>query len=219
MKNSYVHGYDPKENMRLQDQALTLAELLLSDTSYPAGSRVLEAGCGVGAKTALLAAGSPDALFTSIDISGPSVTQAEKVVNKAGLKNVIFRQADIFNLPFETGSFDHIFVCFVLEHLSGPANALRELKKVLKPGGSITVIEGDHGSTHFHPDSEAAHRAIQCLVQLQKKAGETQTSGGHYILCFARQAMVPFACLRAWSMPTPVCPRWSKDSPKRRLQP
>ena len=41
---SYVHGYDPRENLRLQDQAATLAELLHSDTAYPAGSRVLEAG-------------------------------------------------------------------------------------------------------------------------------------------------------------------------------
>jgi len=35
----------------------------------------------------------------------------------------------------------------------------------------MTVIEGDHGSTYFHPDSDAAHQAIQCLVKLQKMAG------------------------------------------------
>jgi hypothetical protein len=42
---------------------------------------------------------------------------------------------------------------------------------VLKPGGSITVIEGDHGSTYFHPDSSHARRAVRCLVQLQARAG------------------------------------------------
>jgi hypothetical protein len=41
----------------------------------------------------------------------------------------------------------------------------------LKPEGSITVIEGDHGSAYFYPDSVAAHRAIQCLVDLQRRAG------------------------------------------------
>jgi cyclopropane fatty-acyl-phospholipid synthase-like methyltransferase len=51
MNKAYVHGYDHRENIRLQDQASTLVELLHSDTSYPAGSRVLEAGCGVGAQT------------------------------------------------------------------------------------------------------------------------------------------------------------------------
>jgi hypothetical protein len=42
---------------------------------------------------------------------------------------------------------------------------------VLRPGGTITVIEGDHGSTCFHPDSAAAHAAIRCLVELQRGAG------------------------------------------------
>ena len=73
MKKAYVHGYDHRENIRLQDQASTLVELLHSDTKYPAGSKVLEAGCGVGAQTITLAKNSPDALITSIDISDVSV--------------------------------------------------------------------------------------------------------------------------------------------------
>ena len=56
MTRTYVHGYDPRENLRLQDQAATLVDLLHADTAYPAGSRVLEAGCGVGAQTIILAA-------------------------------------------------------------------------------------------------------------------------------------------------------------------
>jgi len=50
MNRSYIHGYDPQENIRLQDQATTMVDLLHSDTVYPAGSQVLEAGCGVGAQ-------------------------------------------------------------------------------------------------------------------------------------------------------------------------
>ena len=49
MNNDYVHGYETREHVRLQDQASALVELLHRDTFYPAGSRVLEAGCGVGA--------------------------------------------------------------------------------------------------------------------------------------------------------------------------
>jgi hypothetical protein len=64
-----------------------------------------------------------------------------------------------------------VFVCFVLEHLSDPASALGALMTVLKPGGSLTVIEGDHGSAYFHPDSEQARRVIQCLIDLQQQAG------------------------------------------------
>jgi SAM-dependent methyltransferase len=85
--------------------------------------------------------------------------------------NVEFRQADIFELPFDTGSFDHLFVCFVLEHLARPVEALRRLGELLTPGGTATVIEGDHGSAYFHPDSPAARAAIECQIELQRRAG------------------------------------------------
>ena len=171
MQYTYIHGYDQRESRRLQDQALTLVELLHADTFYPEGSRVLEAGCGVGAQTVTLAQNSPHAEITSVDISEASLATARRKIEKAGLTNVLFQQGDIFHLPFAEDSFDHVFVCFVLEHLSKPIDALVNLKKVIKPGGTITVIEGDHGSVYFYPDSEEAHRAIHCQIELQKRAG------------------------------------------------
>jgi SAM-dependent methyltransferase len=171
MNTDYVHGYSTRENTRLTDQATTLTELLHADTLYPPGSLVLEAGCGVGAQTVILAANSPGAAFTSIDISQESLAEAQRRVQEAGFTNVAFRHADIFDLPFLPAHFDHVFVCFVLEHLPSPTAALEALVRVLKPGGSITVIEGDHGSAYFHPDSDHARRAIQCLVDLQQQAG------------------------------------------------
>lgn len=171
MTRTYVHGYDPRENDRLRDQASTLVELLHSDTVYPPGSRVLEAGCGVGAQTLPLARNSPDALITSIDISEKSVAEAKRKVQAAGLENVHLQQEDIFDLPFAENSFDHIFVCFVLEHLREPEAALQKLKKCLQSGGTITVIEGDHGSTYFYPNSDDARTAINCQVELQSRAG------------------------------------------------
>jgi ubiquinone/menaquinone biosynthesis C-methylase UbiE len=171
MKKPYVHGYDPREGTRLQDQASTLIELLHADTAYPAGSRVLEAGCGVGAQTVTLAGNSPDASILSVDISETSLAEARRRVAAAGLNNVRFEQGDIFDLPYGPDSFDHIFVCFVLEHLANPSAALLALKSHLRPGGTITVIEGDHGSAYFHPDSEPARIAIRCQVELQRRAG------------------------------------------------
>jgi SAM-dependent methyltransferase len=170
-ENRYVHGYSSRESERLTDQAQTLTNLLHDDTHYPAGSRVLEAGCGIGAQTVILARNSPGAQITSVDISGESLKRAEEKIRKEGIINVTFRQGDIFHLPFEPGSFDHIFVCFVLEHLAEPQRALERLRPLLKTGGTLTVIEGDHGSTFFHPESEDAHQAVQCLVTLQQKMG------------------------------------------------
>lgn len=171
MSETYVHGYLPRESERLTDQAGALVELLHADTAYPRDATVLEAGCGVGAQTITLARRSPGAHFTAMDVSPESVVQAERSAERAGLTNVDFRRGDIFDLPFARGSFDHVFVCFVLEHLLHPVEALTGLARVLRPGGTITVIEGDHGSTFFHPDSQAAHAAIACQVELQRRAG------------------------------------------------
>jgi SAM-dependent methyltransferase len=177
MSQTYVHGYDERENERLRDQAGSLVDLLHADTSYPAGSLVLEAGCGVGAQTITLAQRSPAARFISVDRSLESLAAARRSIDDAGLTNVDFQHGDLFALPYPDASFDHVFVCFVLEHLAAPVDALLALKKLLKPGGTMTVIEGDHDSAYFHPDSAAAREAIDCLVTLQARAGGNSLIG------------------------------------------
>ncbi len=171
MTSAYVHGYDERETERLRDQADALVDLLHHDTAYPDGSAVLEAGCGVGAQTVTLARRSPGARLTAVDISEASLAQAARRTRHAGLGNVEFLRADLFSLPFAPASFDHVFVCFVLEHLAEPVGALEGLGRLLRPGGTITVIEGDHGSTFFHPASPDAQAAIDCQVELQRRAG------------------------------------------------
>ncbi len=95
MKKKYVHGYSERETQRLQEQSGILEELLHWDTAYPAASKVLEAGCGVGGQTMLLARRNPEAEFTSIDISQDSLDAAKELIDKEGMSNVSFQQADI----------------------------------------------------------------------------------------------------------------------------
>jgi SAM-dependent methyltransferase len=167
----YVHGYSLRESVRLGDQAQTLSDLLHHDEIHPPGSLILEAGCGTGAQTVILARNNPAARLVAVDRSPESLAQARRATEAAGLANVRFEPADIMRLSFPDAMFDVVFVCFVLEHLADPPAALAELKRVLRPGGTITVIEGDHGSAYFHPDSGPARKAIQCLVDLQKEGG------------------------------------------------
>ncbi len=60
-------------------------------------------------------------------------------------EGVAAKTPDVYNLPHEAGAYDHVFVCFLLEHLREPEKALSVLRRVLADGGSINVIEGDHG--------------------------------------------------------------------------
>lgn len=173
----YVHGYSEREALRLNDQASTLDSIIHNDTSFPKGSYILEAGCGVGAQTKIIAKKNPECKFLSIDISEISIEEAKIMAEQMDMKNVQFEQADLYKLNYDDETFDSIIVCFVLEHLKNPTQVLGELKRVLKKGGTIVAIEGDHGSTFFYPDSIAAHQAIDCQVQLQSLNGGNSNIG------------------------------------------
>ena len=128
----YVHGYSDYESKRLHDQADALDELLHHDSVFPENSKILEAGCGIGSQTKIIAPKNPSCSFISIDISESSLRQAEEMIRERNINNVSLKRSDIYDLQFDEESFDHIFVCFVLEHLPDPVRALQNLKKVLR---------------------------------------------------------------------------------------
>jgi SAM-dependent methyltransferase len=174
---TYVHGYTTRETQRLLEQSLILEDLLHTGTSFQKGEKVLEAGCGVGAQARILAHRNPDAIFECVDLSQESVEQAREVARQEDLKNVTFNQADIFKLPFRPSSFNHVFVCFVLEHLSDPMDALGIFMGLLKPGGTITVIEGDHGSGFWTPETVESRMAWKGLIDSQISLGHDPNIG------------------------------------------
>jgi ubiquinone/menaquinone biosynthesis C-methylase UbiE len=138
----------------------------ISPTYYPPGDR----SC---------IANNPDTRFVAIDNNEPAIVQTRNLIQSKGLTNVMVQYADLYNLPYETESFDHIFICLLLENLPDPAKALIKLKSSMKKGGSITVIEGDHGSTFYHPESRFADEVIRCQIELQQLSGGNALIGRH----------------------------------------
>ncbi|MFH1069701.1 MAG: methyltransferase domain-containing protein [Candidatus Glassbacteria bacterium] len=173
----YVHGYSQREAERLQDQAGAVRKYLLEDTGYEPGNLVLEAGCGVGAQTVTLAAWSPGARFVCVDIAEDSLVEARRKVAFAGLGNAGFQRADIFSLPFAASTFDHAFVCYVLEHLTDPAGALSSIIRTVRPDGTVTVIEGDHGSCYWYPVTAESIAVWNCLIRVQQAYGGNSLIG------------------------------------------
>ncbi len=174
---AYVHGYSERETRRLYEQAEILEDILHTGTEFSAGSRVLEAGCGVGGQTRLLVKRNPGVDFTCIDISESSLASAAMLKKENGIENVTFQREDIHSLSFEDNTFDHVFICFVLEHLDRPVEALKELKRVLRTGGSITCIEGDHGSCFWHPETPESLAAWNGLITAQRNQGHDPNIG------------------------------------------
>lgn len=169
--DDYIHGYSEMETQRLYDQANSIATFLHWDSKWEANSTILEAGCGVGAQTKIIAAQNPNCKFINVDISKKSLAVAQQLAADLRLENVSFQEGDLTQLKYKDETFDHVFLCFVLEHVKKPSLILKELERILKPNGTITVIEGDHGSTYFYPDSVAARKAVQAQVTLQQQKG------------------------------------------------
>ena len=209
--SKYVHGYSDREALRLNDQAETLDNIIHTDTLFPNDSLILEAGCGVGAQTKIIAPKNPYSKFISVDLSVDSVREAEELIKSLNIKNVEFKQADIYNLPFKDMTFDSAIICFVLEHLHNPSRALEEIKRVLKKQGTIIVIEGDHGSTFFYPDSNYAHSAIDCQIQLQRKNGGNSNIGRELYPLLNQMDFLIYQFHHGWFMSMQVNPTLSKD--------
>lgn len=195
---AYVHGYSQRETQRLYEQAEILEDIIHARTAFPPGAKILEAGCGVGAQTRLMVKRCPEAEFTCIDISEKSLASANLLKEQAEFNNVTFQQENIHNLSFADEIFDHIFICFVLEHLDDPVAALVELKRVLKHGGTITAIEGDHGSCFWHPETPESTEAWYGLIKAQRNIGHDPNIGRRLTPLLTKAGFEVQLCEPAW---------------------
>ncbi|MYA62347.1 MAG: class I SAM-dependent methyltransferase, partial [Dehalococcoidia bacterium] len=118
------------------------------------GMSILDCGCGPGAITFGLAEAVAPGRVLGVDIEPAMVEQATRLAAEEGVQNVEFRVGDIYDLPFEDGEFDVVFSHSVTEHLSDPVRALRELRRVVKPGGLAAVVKTDWTFPFIVPESE-----------------------------------------------------------------
>jgi ubiquinone/menaquinone biosynthesis C-methylase UbiE len=109
----------------------------------PPGSRGLDVGCGFGLQAMLLTeAVGPAGHVTGLDLSPELLVHAEGIAKKAGLAGrVSFREGDACNLPFEDDTFDWAWSMDCVGYAPfDPLPALQELRRVVKPGGSIAIL-------------------------------------------------------------------------------
>ena len=106
------------------------------------GERVLELGPGPGAFTVDAARRvGPEGRLVVVDIQPEMIAQVEKRVWEAELTNVETHVADAYHLPLEDESVDRAFLVTVLPEIPDQARALAELRRVLKPGGLLSITE------------------------------------------------------------------------------
>jgi SAM-dependent methyltransferase len=167
----YVHGYGTPEQERLVEQAEHWRHRLISDgTSLEPGTRLLEVGCGVGAVLAVLGQEYPAVALFGVDIEEKQLEFARVHLERAGVEAAL-RQADALALPFEDGAFDHVWMMWLLEHVTDPPAALREARRVLVPEGRITAIEVDYSTCRAEPSTPALEALFRAMVQGMAASG------------------------------------------------
>lgn len=105
------------------------------------GMRVLDCGCGPGSITCGLAVAVAPGPVLGIDLREGDLEAARTLARERGVANVAFQREDVYALPFADGSFDAALAHAVLQHLGDPLRALKEIRRVLKPGGVVGIAD------------------------------------------------------------------------------
>lgn len=140
------------------------------------GCHVLDVGCGPGTITLGLARRVGPGVVTGIDIEDSQFGKAREQAERERL-NVEFRKASVYQLPFDDGCFDAVFSHALLEHLSDPAAALAELRRVLRPKGLIGLRAGDMGGMLIDSDSEGPAQGLAAYIAKRRENSGDPNAG------------------------------------------
>jgi SAM-dependent methyltransferase len=135
------------------------------------GMRVLDCGCGPGSITVGLAEAVAPGDVIGIDILPAQVDRAGAVAAERGVSNVRFETASVYELPYSDVSFDAVFAQTMVEHLREPAHALREMKRVLKPGGVVGIADDDGATALWEPRTPLLTDALGLFMRLIEHHG------------------------------------------------
>jgi SAM-dependent methyltransferase len=143
----YIHGpSDPHEVARLEHQAVFIGPRALQGFSLREGDLVLDLGTGVGAM-----AGQLIRLYPGIMVVGLDRQRSALQTARANHPEAAYVVGDAMALPFPDQTFDHVHGSWIIEHVPDPVVALREVRRVLRPGGTCRFLEVDNASFRTVP--------------------------------------------------------------------
>jgi SAM-dependent methyltransferase len=179
-EDKYLHGFTETERQRLIGQAEVLSSTVFKRVDFASCQTIYEPGSGVGAQTLQLLRRFPHLHITSIEKSPSQVEGARKVLAPALAEGrVTLRAGDALNSDLKAGSVDGAFICWLLEHLPDPAALLKEVHRVLKPGGIVYVTEVFNPSLFFSPNCPTISRYWEIFSDYQRSLSGDPCAGIH----------------------------------------
>ncbi|MER7516661.1 methyltransferase domain-containing protein [Streptomyces sp. NPDC126499] len=168
------------------------------------GLDVLDVGCGPGTITADLAARVAPGRVTGVDAAADVLVKARAAAAERGLDNVEFAVADVHALAFPDDSFDVVHAHQVLQHVGDPVQALREMRRVCRPGGVVAARDSDYGAFTWFPSTPGLDE-WQALYRRVARANGGEPDAGRRLLSWARRAGFTdvTASAAAWCFATP----------------
>ena len=173
------------------------------------GSEVLDIGCGPGTITLDFARLVAPGHVLGVDNVDQPLEIARAGAESDGLDNVTFAKADVYGLPYSDDSFDVVHAHQVLQHLTNPVGALREMRRVCKPGGVVAARDADFGGMRWSPDNPGLDRWLALYRDLAQSNGAFP-EGGRLLKGWARAAgFGEITCTAtAWCFSTPEERGW-----------
>jgi SAM-dependent methyltransferase len=168
MTDTYTHGHHESVLRSHKWRTAENSAGYLLDRLQP-GQQLLDVGCGPGTITLDLAARVAPGKVFGLDPAADVIEQAEAARQSAGVANVTFATGDVYALEFDDASFDVVHAHQVLQHLTDPVKALVEIGRVLRPGGTLAVRDGDYGTFVWAPDDPLLDRWLALYHQVTSR--------------------------------------------------
>lgn len=152
-----------------------------------AGQELLDVGCGPGTITLDLADRVAPGHVVGIDREGEVIARAEELRTSRGVTNATFSTGDAYALQFGEASFDVVHAHQVLQHLTKPVMALKEMYRVLRPGGILAIRDGDFATFAWAPADPRLDRWMEVYRQITRRNG-AEANAGRYLLGWVQAA-------------------------------
>jgi ubiquinone/menaquinone biosynthesis C-methylase UbiE len=149
------------------------------------GTHVLDVGCGPGTITLDIARRVAPGRVMGIDASADVIEQAER--DGADTENVEFATGDIYALDLADASFDVVHAHQVLQHVPDPVGALREMRRVCKPGGVVAARDSDYSAFTWYPEDPTLQAWLALYIKIAR-TNRGEPDAGRRLLSWGRAA-------------------------------